>query len=266
MKNVFLPFSAAALLFCLVPFSAAAQTSSPLGEHAPLGEREEVIVSGRFGAEEPVPATAAPEPKTYRNQWLFLGARVGPSLRLYTPEGDTAFTGGDTVGWALDAGVQASLQISPRFSVQGEVVFTWDNASVWFYAQDAAPAALDRYTRQFTGFSLQFPLMAKFNFYPGKFRVSPFLGGYFFMPLGEITVRSSRDATRSFSWSLSPPLGVLGGVNVALPLKSGMFFADVRYTTDLGEPDLDGGGDIKTYRRHLLSFSLGYEFGFCPKK
>ncbi|MDR1587431.1 MAG: hypothetical protein LBS57_08255, partial [Treponema sp.] len=116
-----------------------------------------------------------------------------------------------------------------------------------------------------TGFSLQFPIMAKLNFYPGKFRVSPFLGGYLILPLGEIKTDSPVDGEESFSYSLSPPLGLLGGLSVGFPLGSGIIFADVRYAADLAEPELKNSG-IKSYRRHMATLSFGYEFGLFKKK
>jgi hypothetical protein len=249
-KNILL--LGAALLFCTAPFFAAAQTIV------------EEIETGRFGAEEPLSGNSESGEKTYKDHWLFLGGRLGPSLRLYTPSGDTAFSGGDTYGWSLDAAIQASVLITPAFSIQAEVVFTWDNASVWKYALNPNNVDVDRYTQQFSGFSLQFPLTARLNFYPGKFRISPFLGGYFLLPLGEMKVDSSRDKEESFSYSVSPPFGLLGGLSAGFPLGSGMIFADIRYTADIAEPELRDNG-IKTYRRHMVSFSIGYEFGLFKK-
>ncbi|MDR3338416.1 MAG: hypothetical protein LBT16_14565, partial [Treponema sp.] len=204
--------------------------------------------------------------KTYKNQWLFLGARLGPSLRFYTPSGDTAFTGGDTYGISMDAGIQASVQIAGAFSIQAEAIFTWDRASLWLYIYNAARKDEDRYTRQFSGVSLQFPVTAKLNFYPGKWRVSPFFGAYFFLPLGELSMGSPYDEAGSYSYSVFPPLGLLGGVSAGIPLGPGIIFADLRYAADLGEPELKGGGEIETYRRHMLSLSFGYEFGFFRKR
>ncbi|MDR2051799.1 MAG: PorT family protein [Treponema sp.] len=253
MKKKIFPLAAALLLFSMAPFFAAAQTT-------------ERIETGRFGAEEPVSGDAGSESTGYKNRWLFLGVRTGPSLRIYTPSGDTAFTGGDTYGVSLDAGLQASVQIVPAFSIQVEALFTWDDASKWLYALNPNGVDLDRHTRTFTGLSLQFPFMAKLNFYPGKFRVSPFFGGYFILPLGEIKTDSPIDEEESFSYSLSPPLGLLGGFSVGFPLGPGMIFADIRYAADLAEPELKDSGGIKTYRRHMAALSFGYEFGLFKKR
>jgi hypothetical protein len=246
---------AAALLCCLAPFFAEAQEQ----------ETEERIDTGRFGAEEPLAGDSGSAPgKTYKNHWLFLGARLGPSLRLYTPQGDTPLTGGDTTGFALDLGLQASVQILPVFSIQTGMVFTWDNAPVWSYVYIPKKDDVDRYTREFSSFSLQIPLMAKLNFYPGVFRVSPFFGAYALVPLGYMKVSSSRDTEKNYSYSFSPPFGLLGGISASYPMGPGMIFADLRCAGDLGEPDLRGGP--RSYQRTMFSLSIGYEFGFFAKK
>ncbi|MDR2257550.1 MAG: hypothetical protein LBE14_00215 [Treponema sp.] len=253
MKKKVSPLLAALLFFSVTPFFAAAQTS------------EERIETGRFGAEEPEAEDAGSGGKTYKNHWLFLGARLGPSLRIYTPSDDTPFTGGDTYGMALDAGFQASAQIIPLFSLQAEVIFTWDNAAVWFYSLNPNKVDVDRHTMKFTGFSLQFPFTAKLNFYPGKFRVSPFLGVYVIAPLGNMIINESLlNSEESVSYSFSPPVGLLGGLSAAFSAGPGMFFADLRYSADLGKPDLKGGGD--TYRRGSAALCVGYELGFFRKR
>jgi hypothetical protein len=253
MKKNVLSLVTVLLLFGITPFFAAAQTT------------EERIETGRFGAEEPDDGDAGFGGASYKDHWLFLGARLGPALRIYTPSDDTAFTGGDTYGLSLDTGLQASVQIVPIFSLQAEVIFTWDNASVWFYSLNPNPnkTDVDRHTRKFTGLSLQFPLTAKLNFYPGTFRVSPFLGAYFLLPLGKMTMHDPLAGEDTDSYSFSPPLGVLGGISTAFPAGPGMFFADLRYAADLGLSEMKGGGD--SYRRGSVALSVGYEWGFFRK-
>jgi hypothetical protein len=243
---------AAALLFGLFPPFTAAQT----------GERVE---TGRFGAEEgEAPQTMDENEITYTNKWLYLGARLGPSLRFYTPSGDTLYTGGDTYGFAMDVAFQANLQIRPFLSVQGEMVFTWDNASLWAYRL-ISNNETERYTWDYSTFTLQFPLTARLNFYPGKFRLSPFLGFYFLVPLGNLKQSTSLDDdAQSVSYRISPPLGFLGGLNGAMKLGPGMIFADLRYALDGGEPE-SRDGEIRTYQRSMISLTIGYEYGFFTK-
>jgi hypothetical protein len=239
-------------LFCFFPIYAAAQTPA-----------EERIETGRFGVEEPEESDTAAGETDYANKWLFLGVRAGPSLRFYTPSGDTPYTGGDSQVLSMDTAFQASVQVLSFLSIQGEAVFTWDNAPVWNYRGQSGK--IDRYTHDYAGFSLQFPLMARLNLYPGKFRVSPFFGACYLLALGEITETNSLDDdSQSWLWRVSPPFGLLGGLNTAFKLGPGMLVADIRYTVDLGEPEpLEGG--TKTYLRRALSLTVGYEFGFFTK-
>jgi hypothetical protein len=250
-------FSAAFLLFCLFPLFAGAQTEE--------SERtEEWVETGRFGAEEP--ETEEPgELARYHGHWLYLGARLGPSLRFYTPSGDTAYTGGDARAFSLDTTLFAALQIFPRLTVQGELVFTWDRASSWDYIGPTVQN-INRYAREYTSFSLSFPLTVKWNFYPGRFRLSPFAGLYVFLPLGKIKIASSLAGTEeSLAYRTVPPLGLLGGLSAGLKLGPGMLVADLRYAADLGEPKIRNQ-DMETYRRSMISFGLGYEWAFFTKK
>jgi hypothetical protein len=183
---------------------------------------------------------------------------------MYTPTDDTPYTGGDAFGFALDTALQASVQILPFLSVQGELVFTWDRASRWDYFHTIS-GERDRFTWDYTSFSLMFPLVAKLNFYPGKFRVSPFLGLYFLVPLGDIQISESlTNGKESSSYRYSPPVGLLGGLSGAMKLGPGMIFADLRYAADLGEAE--PAGDIKTYLRSMGSLTFGYEWAFFTKK
>jgi hypothetical protein len=166
----------------------------------------------------------------------------------------------------MDLGLAAELRIVPLFSIQAEAVFTWDNAPLWQYTLNDNQKDVDRYTQKLTGLTLQFPLMAKLNFYPGKFRLSPFFGGYFIVPLGEMKMDSPRDEKKSYSYSVSLPLGLLGGLSASYPMGPGLIFADLRYVADLGEPELQGGSEIETYRRHMITVSFGYEFGLIKKQ
>jgi hypothetical protein len=241
------------VFFCVASFFAAAQT------------REERIETGRFGADEPDAADASAEDIPYKNRWLHLGLRAGPSLGIYIPEDDTAFTGGDSAGASFSAGFQANVEIVPLFSVQAEAVFTWDDGSRWEYEFVPGDDDIISYQKRFSGYSLQFPLLARLNFYPGKFRVSPFLGAYVIVPLGKMNV-DGRGAGDSYAYSYSLPLGLLGGLSVGFPLGPGMIFADIRYTADLSNPELRDSGGMKTYIRNATALSLGYEIALFKKR
>ncbi|MDR1388433.1 MAG: hypothetical protein LBJ31_00455 [Treponema sp.] len=247
-----LPAAVTALLFTALLFAPPlfAQT------------REEWVETGRFGTEEPQEDPAQAPEKGLDTDWLYLGLRTGPSLRFYTPSGDTPFTGGDTLSVALDIALQANLRFLSFLSVQAEAVFTWDKASLWAYS--GTVTNYNRYTEDFTALSFQFPLVVKFDFYPREFRFSPFAGAYYLFPLGKLDVSASRsNGRRSLTYQLSPSIGFLGGLSGAMKFGSGMLIADLRYAADLGEFEAQGE---KIFRRSMISFTVGYELGFFTKR
>jgi hypothetical protein len=245
----------AALLFCGITHAAAAQE-----------ETVEWVETGRFGAGEGEGEPPPPPPveTEYPDKWLYAGVRLGPSLRFYTPSGDTLYTGGDTRSLSLDTALQATLRLLPFLSIQGEVIFTWDNASYWNYTRISG--ITDRYSQDYTSFSLQFPLLVRLDLYAGQFRVSPFLGAYFLAALGNLRTTNSLD-NQDLSWTyrVSPPVGLSGGLNVGRKLGPGILSIDLRYGIDLGEPEVQSG-NLKTYQRSMVSLSIGYELGFIDKQ
>ncbi|MDR1565719.1 MAG: hypothetical protein LBS48_00355 [Treponema sp.] len=239
---------AAFLLLCAFP-PLAAQTRT-----------EERVETGRFGTEE-TEETGAVLEEDLNDQWLRLGFRAGPSLRFYTPSKDTRYTGGDTHAAALDLALQANLRVLPFLSVQAEAVFTWDNASLWAYQTGAI-----RYTKDYTAFSLQFPVLVKLDFYHGIFKISPFLGLYCLAPLGKLKASNSLDdETHSLSYRVSPPLGFLGGLSGTMKLGPGAIIADLRYAADFGDLQAEDGS-IEEFKRSMISLTLGYELGFFTRK
>ncbi|MDR2313349.1 MAG: hypothetical protein LBE02_02320 [Spirochaetaceae bacterium] len=247
-----LPTAALFLLLCLFPPPAAAQTRT-----------EEWVDTGRFGAEEPDDPSASPDAsKGLGADWLYLGLRAGPSLRFYTPSDDTPYTGNDTRSVSLDVALWAKLQLFSFLSIQAETVFTWDNASLWAYTGTVSD--YERYTKDYRALSFQFPLVIKLDFYPGAFKLSPFAGAYYLFPLGNIEASLSLNNDKeSFNYTLSPSIGVLGGLSGAMKFGPGMIIIDLRYAADLGEFKVE---DANIFKRSMISLTLGYEFGFFTKQ
>ncbi|MDR1617503.1 MAG: hypothetical protein LBS06_00460, partial [Treponema sp.] len=222
------------------------------------------VDTGRFGAEEPEDSGAVPE-EDINDKWLRLGLRLGPSLRFYTPSDDTPYTGGDTYAVSMDLALQANLRLLSFLSIQAEAIFTWDNASFWAY-HTGTDRLRHSYTNDYTAFSLQFPLLVKFDFYPGKFKISPFFGGYYLAPLGNLKASDSLNGgNRSLSWRVTPPLGLLAGLSGTRKMGPGAIIADLRYAADLGVLEAGNGG-IEEFRRGTISLTVGYEMGFFTRK
>lgn len=240
------------LLSCFFPRTADAQT-------------EERIETGRYGTGELELPLDMPEQAGHNNRWLYLGARLGPSMRFYIPPGDIHYTGNDTQNFSFDTAIQANLQLLPYLSIQGEVIFTRDNASRKNFIRNVG-GQIEEYTQDYTSFFLQVPLLFRLNFYPGKFRVSPFFGLYYIAALGQIQIEEyPGNRQKSLDYGVFPPFGLLGGLNAALKWGPGMIFADLRYGEDLGEPTT-WDEKQKTYRRSMISFTVGYEFGLFARK
>jgi hypothetical protein len=110
-----------------------------------------------------------------------------------------------------------------------------------------------------------FPLLFKLNFRPGNFRLAPFGGLFAFVPLGEASYRKNpAGKTDSFSWSAEVPLGFTVGLETAMKLGPGMILADIRYSGDFSMVSIHDTD--KSYKRGMLSFTLGYAFGFINVK
>jgi hypothetical protein len=184
----------AVLLSCFLSRTADAQT-------------EERIETGRYGTGELALPSDMPEQAGHNNRWLYLDARLGPSMRFYIPPGDIHYTGNDTPNFSFDTAIQANLPLLPFLSIQGEVIFTRDNASRKNFIRNSG-GQIEEYTQNYTSFFLQVPLLLRLNFYPGKFRVSPFFGLYYIAALGHIQIEDHPDNQRK-SWTTGyfRPLG-----------------------------------------------------------
>jgi hypothetical protein len=133
---------------------------------------------------------------------------------------------------------------------------------MWAYA--GTTSAYDRYTDDFTAFSFQFPFIVKLDFYPGNFRLSPFIGMYYLLPLGKLEASNSLNNDKgSLSYKVSPSAGFLGGLSGAMKFGPGMLIADLRYAADLGDFET---ADTELFKRSMISFTVGYELGFFTKK
>jgi hypothetical protein len=63
-------------------------------------------------------------------------------------------------------------------------------------------------------------------------------------------------------YSYTVPLGVTAGADLGMHLGPGLLFLDIRYSLDFGTNESDNS--IATFRRNMVSFSLGYKYGLRP--
>jgi hypothetical protein len=205
----------------------------------------------------------APAAKDPLNRRLYLGLRAGFSLSSYSVTG-----GGDynpmTHDFAYHAAVLAAFRPLPWLSFQAEAVFTMDTLTL--RSVQPAGAAYVRYTDRARSLSLMFPLLIKFPLQYNFLLFSPYAGAYFILPLGAMAWETSnpRGGEDSYPYKVSPPLGVIGGLELGFRLGPGLIFTDLRYSADLGTTEAEG--DLLSYTRSRFALSLGYQFALFDRK
>jgi hypothetical protein len=207
----------------------------------------------------------APPERAWEDKLIDVGIRSGVSQRWYTAPDETA-PGAHALNF--EGGLFVSVRLNSLFSLQAEADFTFDNL-VYRGVTDVDPE--ENYdpvlvNKRYISYSLMFPLVFKVNFRPGNFRIAPFAGVYAFLPLGEVSYETNPLGEKdSFSQSVSVPLGYTLGFEIAAPWGPGTIIAGIRYGEDFDTLAIDDGTNI-SYKRRMLSITVGYAFGFITIK
>jgi hypothetical protein len=205
------------------------------------------------------------------NRWLYLGLRFGGSFRFYgLPKVVADYSSNYTQGFTYEAGVQVGFRFLSFLSVQGEVIFTQDNAPFRgpkFNIVNDTEIRYIYFTDNYVSSSLMIPILVKFHIKKDPFVIAPFGGVYWAIPLGllEFQTTETGGANQKYEYHLSSGLGMALGVNAGLKLGPGILFLDLRYAFDFGKTliAMESG---REYTRSMISFSLGYELAFINKK
>ncbi|MDR3303481.1 MAG: hypothetical protein LBS86_03630 [Treponema sp.] len=207
--------------------------------------------------------------RAWKDKWLFLGLRGGFSLLPYTLADDLSPDNGisslDT-SFSYDGALQIGVQLTSFLAIQAEALVTWEKVSysgeylyTGYYNTNLS------YSASFTSLSLLTPVLLKLTARPGNVLLSLFGGGYYAIPLGQMTYDSSEYGEASYDYSI--PFGWMAGVNLGFKLGPGALFLDARYTGALGFTSIsDGQGTRQVYKRTPLSFSIGYEIGLINRR
>ncbi|MDR3338417.1 MAG: PorT family protein [Treponema sp.] len=200
----------------------------------------------------------------WEDKRMNMGFRSGVSQRWYTAPGEIAAGAHALV---YEGGIFAAIFLNPLLSIQAEINVTLDNLVFRGLSRTSEEGYGTVLTNmKYSSNSLMFPLLFKGNFKYGNFRFAPFAGIYAFLPLGKTSYRIyPAGTTDSFSWSARLPLGVTAGLETAIKAGPGMILADIRYAGDFGTINIDDGEDT-AYKRGMISFTLGYGFGFINLK
>jgi hypothetical protein len=190
---------------------------------------------------------AVPDDDTWKNKWIYMGAKFGPSLHFYMA-GDDSPNKDDNQNFTVEAGVEISVQALDFLTIQTEANFGMDNADYRDLTDPANPAVDHVYKASY----LYFPLLLKGVIKPGRtFLVEPYGGAYLNLDLGLGDMQL-------------PIGGWLAGLDVGFKVGSGVLFIDLRYTTDL--LDATVANELIETRRHTATISAGYKIGFLNRK
>jgi hypothetical protein len=214
-------------------------------------------------AETPPVIVSAP-PRTVEEHWLYLGLKVGSSLRFYYRPIASPFIDNDSHHYYnVIAGLQASVYFLPFLGLQVEGLFTNDYAPYRAYdsLDTVASGSLSWYNAPFSAYSLMFPLTLKATLRRSFMSASILAGAYYVMPMGKMR---NQALGGTFDYSLNPPLGYTAGINLGMKAGPGDVFLDIRWAQDLGET-LTASGD-SVYHRSMVSIALGYELGLFRRK
>jgi hypothetical protein len=111
--------------------------------------------------------------------------------------------------------------------------------------------------------SLMVPILAKYVFKPGRFKLQGYAGLYGVVPLGEMEVAIPGGG---YSAQYAVPFGFIVGGGAGIKLGPGVLFGDLRFAGDFGNTVANHNGNRDIARRSKLSYSLGYEIGLVGKK
>jgi hypothetical protein len=197
---------------------------------------------------------------------LNLGLRVGGSYNAYGAHLSAGgYEAGQSQGFSGEGAVMLEFRIFRLFGLQAEGVFTHDTFKVVKVTRSQAGTEDLRSTDQYKAMSLMFPFLIKVPIEIDAFTVSPFAGGYFVMPIGEMTQVSndSGQDDSSYEYVVDPPFGFILGMEAGFRLGPGELFADLRFGRDIGMTMIRQGIQ---YSRTRLSLSLGYKFKLWERR
>jgi hypothetical protein len=119
----------------------------------------------------------------------------------------------------------------------------------------------------FTGLTLQIPVMVKLDLHWGRFMFQPQAGVYLNFGLGDLRYYYSSGESIGIKYD-SPLFGWMSGVALGFRVGRGYLFADLRYSRDLGKTKAafgKYGGDAE-YTQDAFMLNMGYQYYFKGKK
>ncbi|MDR1636507.1 MAG: PorT family protein [Treponema sp.] len=211
-------------------------------------------------AKAPEPVVPVDPSASWREKWLYLGFRAGPSFTGYSFQSTRNYASGLSPGISGEGGLVADIRILRFFSIQTEMIITFDTFNV---AKDPDENNGERSTDSFSAISFTAPLMVKVPLGFEKFLLSFYTGAYLALTPFQIN-RKSSNSDDNYDMNLVPPLGFVIGMDLGLRLGPGELFMDLRYTRDFGMTIVRNGNEPQ-YIRDRITMGLGYKFGLIRR-
>jgi hypothetical protein len=195
---------------------------------------------------------AVPDDDTWKNKWIYLGAKFGPSLHFYMAGPNSFNKDIDIQSFTAETGLEASVQVVDFLTVQLEVNFSMDNAD---YRDLMVPYVSETVNHVYKAAYLSMPLLLKLVLKPGRiFLLEPYGGAYLNIDFGVGDMQL-------------PVGGWLAGAAIGFKVGSGVLFFDLRYATDFLDATVTGDySGLVEVRRHTATVSAGYKIGFLNRK
>ena len=177
--------------------------------------------------------------ETEQFKWIYLGMRLGGSMRTYTDfsDGYPPFNRSEVILYDnFSVSVHANIQMLSFLGLQLEAVYT---------------TILNDYPVE--TWSLMFPCMLRGSYRRGTMVIAG-MGGIYM----NITDKDSEFHLPA------PHLGVTGGILFGNKVGPGYIFLDMRLSSDLKDSYHVDNNDI-TMRRNIVGVGIGYEVGLFAK-
>ena len=174
----------------------------------------------------------------WRNRWLFAGAKVSWTPRIY--ESESVVTHLASIG----GGIFTEYHFLNFLSVETGFEIASDMIKV---------VAKDK--KSYSNVLLEIPVLIKFVLKPGDYFVlEPYAGVHFNLPFDKTTVPPA------ISWLVGFQYGVKAG--------PGVVFIDPRFSMDIGETGMEADSSVKglKFQRYILHLGIGYKLGFFTKR
>jgi hypothetical protein len=188
---------------------------------------------------------------------FYLGLRAGGVFDFSFIQNSGGYEGGVGRGFGGEVALLVEFQPFRYLSLQTEGVVIYDTFMASRITQSGGVET--RFTGAFQSLSLMIPLWIKIPVPLDKLVLSPFVGGYYLLPLDIL------DKLNMGFYKLDPPFGLSLGFEWGIPRNSRMLFFGLRFDYDIGLSIVEEVGGLQ-YSRTRIGLFLGYKFSLLSRR